>query len=147
MKTSNPRLFPKYSLSSTSSSKSSRKSSSKSSSKICQVKVAAKDKIDVIDGAWEEREQYESQVRDYDIGRGITFWGQRNWLKRGKFNDHPDLLPYGNLILAEKDSCWSQKIEKTACPLPNWARGQATEFFHEEAEELPIEVMKAVNTK
>ena len=66
---------------------------------IGQVKVAAKYKIDVIDGAGEEREQYESQVRDYDIGRGITFWGKRNWLKRGKFNDHSDLLPYGNLIL------------------------------------------------
>ena len=51
---------------------------------IGQVKVAAKYKIDIIDGAGEEREQYESQVIDYDIGRGITFWGQRNWLSCGQ---------------------------------------------------------------
>ena len=24
------------------------------------------------------------------------------------------------------------KMKKTACPLPNWARGQATEFINEE---------------
>ena len=41
----------------------------------------------------------------------------------------------------------SPRTPRTACPLPNWARGQATEFFHEEAEELAIEVMKAVNNK
>ena len=40
-----------------------------------------------------------------------------------------------------------KKMEKTACPLPNWARGQATDFFHEEAAELAIEVMKDVNNK
>ena len=34
---------------------------------IGQVKVAAKYKIDVIDGAGEEREQYESQVIDYRL--------------------------------------------------------------------------------
>ena len=66
---------------------------------IGQVKVAAKYKIDVIDGAGKDRMTYECSADEYDITGSNYGWGRIKWLKRSKLDDHPDLLPDGNLTL------------------------------------------------
>ena len=62
-------------------------------------KVNAKYELHVIDGARKERETQNKTERAYDINGETSGWGWHQWLKRDKFNDHPDLLPGGSLTL------------------------------------------------
>ena len=63
------------------------------------VKVKAKYKVDIIDSSGNERESSQSKARDYETHGMGSSWGKNIWLKRERLNDHPDLLPDGNLTI------------------------------------------------
>ena len=62
----------------------------------CKLKVEAEFKIDIIDGAGNERETYKAAPGPIPVNSCL---GRKMWLKRDKFNEHPDLLPGGNLTV------------------------------------------------
>jgi len=59
-------------------------------------KVKAKYKMVIIDCAGNERNSTESRINDFKKCDG---WGRKEWLKRDSLDDHPDLLPEGNLTI------------------------------------------------
>ena len=65
-------------------------------------KVNAEYKIDILDAAGMEKFTYTAALKEYDITGvtpGATNWGSKNMVEREEFNNDPDLLPDGNLIL------------------------------------------------
>ena len=63
-------------------------------------KVNAEYKIHNIDGSGKERDTGIKNTAEFDISGIVSSWGRKKWLKRDHvFNDHPDLLPDGNLTL------------------------------------------------
>merc|ERR1719154_526265 len=64
----------------------------------------AKQRFDIIDFAGNKRKSSKGTAREYDIVTSDTSgryssWGKKKWLKRESLNDHPDLLPEGNLTI------------------------------------------------
>ncbi len=64
-----------------------------------KCKVKAQYKMNIIDVAEKERLRYGCKVKEYDPTGHHERWGKSKWFKREMLNNHPDLLPDGNLTI------------------------------------------------